>query len=436
MSNAHLVVDGSNIATEGRTAPSLAQLSDAVIEFTRDHQYDNVVVVVDATFPNRIDDGERAEFEEAILAGELLTPPAGAVGRGDAFVLQIADRTGATVLSNDSFQEFHATYAWLFDDDRLWGGKPVPGVGWVFVPRVPVKGPVSRRAYRDAKNDFNSKDEKTERAPAGRPSTKQPARKRAARKQPEAAPEPPAGARKRSTRRKSPAAKVDAPAGNAEATAATSAGRKSPAKKQAAERRRSPSSGEPVNTPPVFLNFVTAHQPGAVVQATVVEFSSHGAYVDADGARCYVPLKSMGDPAPRSAREALTMGEVRPFIVQGFDTPRRGIDLALPGADDVGTGSSEPKGSASRSRRAATVGSDIHQPILSEEPAEEAAVAVKKKAPAKRKAPAKKKAPANRKAPAKRAPAKKKAPAKRAPAKKKAPAKRAPAKKKAPARRR
>ncbi len=26
--------------------------------------------------------------------------------------------------------------------EEIWGGKPVPGVGWVFVPRVPVKGPV------------------------------------------------------------------------------------------------------------------------------------------------------------------------------------------------------------------------------------------------------------------------------------------------------
>ncbi|HPG13797.1 MAG TPA: hypothetical protein PK434_03875, partial [Microthrixaceae bacterium] len=151
MSKDHLVVDGSNIATEGRTAPSLAQLNDAVTDFLKDHSFANVVVIVDATFPNRIDASERAEYEEAILAGELLTPPAGAVGRGDAFVLQIAERTGATILSNDSFQEFHASNPWLFEEDRLWGGKPVPGVGWVFVPRVPVKGPTSRRSYRDAK---------------------------------------------------------------------------------------------------------------------------------------------------------------------------------------------------------------------------------------------------------------------------------------------
>jgi hypothetical protein len=74
MSKDHLVVDGSNIATEGRTAPSLAQLNDAVTDFLKEHSFANVVVMVDATFPNRIDASERAEYEEAILAGELLTP--------------------------------------------------------------------------------------------------------------------------------------------------------------------------------------------------------------------------------------------------------------------------------------------------------------------------------------------------------------------------
>ena len=160
MPNEHLVVDGSNIATEGRTAPSLAQLSDAVIEFTRDHPYDNVVVVVDATFPNRIDESERAEFEEAVLAGELLTPPAGAVGRGDGFLLQIADRTGGTVISNDSFQEFHAEYEWLFEPGRLIGGKPVPGVGWIFSLRRPVRGIVSRKTVQKAKQGGGKADYK------------------------------------------------------------------------------------------------------------------------------------------------------------------------------------------------------------------------------------------------------------------------------------
>ena len=127
MIRSHVVVDGSNIATEGRTTPSLRQLDEAVKAFLAEHDVETLTVVVDATFPNRIDPSERAEYEEALLAGELVTPPAGAIGRGDAFILQIAEKVDATVLSNDSFQEFHAARPWLFDEGRLIGGKPVPG---------------------------------------------------------------------------------------------------------------------------------------------------------------------------------------------------------------------------------------------------------------------------------------------------------------------
>jgi hypothetical protein len=110
-----------------------------------------VIVVVDASFGYRIEESERSEFEQAEAAGEIVSPPAGALGRGDGFLLKIADRTGAAVLSNDSFQEFHGEYPWLFDDGRLYGGKPVPGVGWIFTPRTPVRGPRSRESVRSAR---------------------------------------------------------------------------------------------------------------------------------------------------------------------------------------------------------------------------------------------------------------------------------------------
>src|SRR6187431_2971689 len=147
----HVVVDGSNLATEGRSLPSLQQLDEAVRAYLEEHKPENVTVVVDASFPNRIDPGERAAYEGALTAGELITPPAGVIGRGDAFLLQIADRAHAVVLSNDSFQEFHGQYGWLFDKGRLIGGKPVPHVGWVFMERAPVRGPLSRRSMSDAK---------------------------------------------------------------------------------------------------------------------------------------------------------------------------------------------------------------------------------------------------------------------------------------------
>jgi hypothetical protein len=276
----HVVVDGSNIATEGRSLPSLKQLDEAVRSFLAENPTEHVTVIVDATFGHRIDASERAEYEEAILAGELITPPAGAIGRGDKFVLQIADRADAAILSNDSFQEFHGEYTWLFDEGRLIGGKPVPGVGWVFLLRTPVRGPASRRSVRDARSDTSSGDSgRGRRGGGGR-------RRKAAPPEVEAVVAP---------------AVPDPPR----------------------------TSVAPINDPLPFIEFVANHPVGSHVEGEVERFASHGAYVRAGGARCYVGLKFMGDPAPRSAKDVLNLGETHTFAVHAFDTPRRGIDLAL-----------------------------------------------------------------------------------------------------------
>jgi hypothetical protein len=171
-----VVVDGSNLATEGRKTPSLAQLDEAVRAYVSEHPDAEMVVVVDASFEHRIDPKEARQLEQAELHGELVSPPAGAIGRGDAFVLRIAERTGATVLSNDSFQEFHDQHRWLFDEGRLVGGKPVPGVGWIFTPRSPVRGAKSRHADRKGK----SRQAVPEMAPAEKAAELAKAAKRAA----------------------------------------------------------------------------------------------------------------------------------------------------------------------------------------------------------------------------------------------------------------
>ena len=44
----HVVVDGSNLATEGRTAPSLKQLNEAVLSYMNEFPDTKVTVVVDA----------------------------------------------------------------------------------------------------------------------------------------------------------------------------------------------------------------------------------------------------------------------------------------------------------------------------------------------------------------------------------------------------
>ena len=362
----HVVVDGSNLATEGRSLPSLQQLDEAVRAFLDEFKPVTVTVVVDASFPNRIGESERATFEEAINAGEVISPPAGVIGRGDAFLLQIADRADAVVLSNDSFQEFHGQYGWLFDQGRLVGGKPVPHVGWVFMDRSPVRGPLSRRSVSDAKK-ATKKVRPVAAAPVAPKSTKgttTAADKSSGR-----------GGRGRGR------AADPAPAKKAALAAAVSDDTGS------GRRRRGPAAGgggvEPYNEALPFIEFVSAHPVGSTVSGEVERFASHGAYVQADGARCYLPLKHLGDPAPRSAREVLSLETTYTFVVHAFDTPRRGVDLTMP---DV-----VPSGAAS-------------DPV---QPTEEERVA-----PTKKKAAAKK-APARKKAAAKKAPARKKAAAKK-----------------------
>jgi hypothetical protein len=451
----HVVVDGSNLATEGRTLPSLQQLDEAVRAFLAEFNPQTVTVVVDASFPNRIDEAERDAFEAALAAGEVISPPAGVIGRGDAFLLQIADRANAVVLSNDSFQEFHGTYTWLFDTGRLVGGKPVPHVGWVFMNRSPVRGPLSRRSVSDAKRAAKSVApevvEAAAAAPAGEGTSSR--RRRGAASAPAAS--------KRTTAKQQPARAAATPA-PARSASLASAGAASGDGGGRRNRRGGGGSGggsngngsgggggsiEPYNDALPFIEFVSSHPVGSIVTGEVERFASHGAYVLVDGTRCYLPLKHLADPPPRSAREVLSFGSPYSFVVHAFDTPRRGIDLTIPGVVPGGTASDpvhqiteEARVAPTKKKAAAKKAPAKKKAAAKKAPVKKKAAAKKaparktaaKKAPAKKKAAAKK-APAKKKAAAKKAPAKKKAAAKKAPAKKKAAAKKAPAKKKAAA---
>ena len=302
-----VVVDGSNIATEGRSLPSLAQLNDAVMAFTEEYPDAVVTVVVDATFGHRIDKKESAEFDLAVAHNELVAPPAGAIGRGDAFVLSIANKVGARILSNDSFQEFHGDYPWLFDEGRLIGGKPVPYVGWVFVERLPVKGPISRKSQRAARGGGSGRGEP------------KPVRRSASREasQPMPVPTAPPPVLRRAAERRG------APGGRSGRRAPTSA-RRPPLRR----RRRRP--GAPVNDLLPFLDFVEHHPVGSSVNGVVDSYSSHGAYVMVGDLRGYVPLRLMSDPPPRSAREVMHIGDAVTLVVVSFAAARRSVDMAVP----------------------------------------------------------------------------------------------------------
>ena len=324
----HVVVDGSNLATEGRSLPSLKQLNDAVLAFIEEHPDDLITVVVDATFGHRIDPREVADFDAAVDNNELVAPPAGAIGRGDAFVLTIANKIKATILSNDSYQEFHGEYPWLFDEGRLIGGKPVPNVGWVFVPRVPVRGPVSRRAVKDANKTSKGV------ARAGTRTSKSTARASRESSLPLPVPTtPPPGVKARGASSRAAAARVEA------LDVAVDGAAPAPTKRapRPADQTDAPTAARPhmVNELLPFLSFVEQHPVGSSVTGVVESYSSHGAYVRLGDARGYVPLRLMASPAPRSARSVMKLGEPVELVVVSFNPTRRSIDLSVPGMEPV-----------------------------------------------------------------------------------------------------
>ncbi|MCB0979069.1 MAG: S1 RNA-binding domain-containing protein, partial [Ilumatobacter sp.] len=391
----HVVVDGSNLATEGRSMPSLHQLNEAVLAYMAEHPHALITVVVDATFGHRIDPKEVKEFDEAVANNELVAPPAGAIGRGDAFVLSIADKVNATILSNDSYQEFHGQYTWLFDEGRLVGGKPVPHIGWVFVNRLPVRGPLSRKSVAEAKRKGRSKSSGDGSVRVGSADASKPMPVPTA---------PPPGARGRKAKEDAPAAKAAA-AAPAAAAPADAGAEKAPS--------RDAHGHTPVNDLMTFLSFVEHHPVGTSVNAVVDHYSSHGAYVKIGDVFGYVPLRLMANPAPRSARELMKLGESVTLVVETYVAAKRSIDLAMP--DMATTKLPAVSAAPARKRAAKKAAADAGAAA----PAAEAEAPSKPAKRATRKAAAAKAAPAAAEAaPAKKAAAKKAAPAKKAVAKK------------------
>ncbi|MGH9272003.1 MAG: S1 RNA-binding domain-containing protein, partial [Ilumatobacteraceae bacterium] len=176
---------------------------------------------------------------------------------------------------------------WLFDEGRLIGGKPVPFVGWVFVTRLPVKGPTSRKSQRASRGD----DRPTRRTASKAASQPMPV--------PTA---PPPGSRRP----------------NAAAVPVV----------EIAEAARP--AGGPVNDVLPFLDFVERHPMGSSVNGVVESYSSHGAYVSIGDVRGYVPLRLMSDPPPRSAREVMKVQDAVTLVVTSFAPARRSIELAVP----------------------------------------------------------------------------------------------------------
>jgi hypothetical protein len=353
-----VVVDGSNLATEGRVTPSFTQLDEAVSAFREENPGAEIIVVADATFEHRVATSERSRFTDASLAGDIVTPPAGAVGRGDAFILKIADRIGGVVLSNDSFQEFQDEYPWLFDVGRLIGGKPVRGVGWVFTPRVPVRSAkVTRTAKKLAVTLANG-----EKPTIGTTLTPVKAKKASAKKVAKAEKltekliEKPAEKHEKLAEKSGRHATKVATKATKKSSKAADTVKKGPAKKavkvaKTPKKAASVALAEPPTPPPApvvalkrgrqpvnpeldFAQFKSAYRVGSRVPGEVTAFTSHGAVIKVElkgdqHVECYAPTTLLGTPPPARARDVLKRGDQRTFRLVNVDSERRIAELAL-----------------------------------------------------------------------------------------------------------
>lgn len=315
----HVVVDGSNLATEGRTVPSLKQLNEAVLAFMTEYPDTKVTVVVDASFGHRIDKKEVAEFNGAIDNNELVSPPAGAVGRGDGFVLTIAEKVGASVLSNDSYQEFHHQYKWLFEPGRLLGGKPVPNVGWVFIERLPVRVSANREGTNGRKNS-SIKIKKAMKAKLPTAAVKVPITKP-------------------SVTRQSVSKQI---------SAKNTVAKQMTPKKLVTKQSQKTSA---VNELSPFLNFVERHPVGSKVKGVVDSYSAHGVYVRIGEIRGYLPLQLMANPVPRSARDHVKLDQQLALVVASFTPSRRSVEVGIVGVEQPTTRASHASATTTSTRR-------------------------------------------------------------------------------------
>jgi hypothetical protein len=91
------------------------------------------------------------------------------------------------------------------------------------------------------------------------------------------------------------------------------------------------SSKTTLNEPDAFDAFVAGHEVGDRVRGTVAEYAAHGVYVTVGKIRAYLPLARMADPAPRSARHHVKIGDALSLVVDGFTPERRGVDVGVVG---------------------------------------------------------------------------------------------------------
>jgi hypothetical protein len=104
------VVDGANVAFEERSEDDEPRVSNivAVCKALEARGFEPVVVI-DASLHHMVDDPQ--QLEGLLDRQDMRQAPSGT--DADYFVLEIADDTGAIVISNDGFSDYRDEFPWI-----------------------------------------------------------------------------------------------------------------------------------------------------------------------------------------------------------------------------------------------------------------------------------------------------------------------------------
>jgi hypothetical protein len=110
-----VVVDGANVAYAEKSASGAPRVSNlvAACKLLKERGY-TPIIIVDAALYHDIDDP--SQLDGLLEKQEIHQAPAGT--DADYFVLEMADRYDAWVLTNDAYTEYRNAYTWI-DERRV-----------------------------------------------------------------------------------------------------------------------------------------------------------------------------------------------------------------------------------------------------------------------------------------------------------------------------
>ena len=107
---AMVVIDGANVAYEEKSAGGKPRLSNLLkVKREMEERGFDTVIIVDASLKYEIDD--QSQMEALIESQHIRQVPAGT--DADFFILEIADKCDARIVTNDQYKDYKDRYPWI-----------------------------------------------------------------------------------------------------------------------------------------------------------------------------------------------------------------------------------------------------------------------------------------------------------------------------------